>query len=93
MMQMSVAGSRRMTAFPRLEQGWQRLLERLPRFGERHAILGALGPGKARFDRSQIQHQQLGILRLGSVLVMKKPLFTAVSVDQGDLFVRASGKP
>ena len=69
----------------------QRGAEGLLGVGERHPVLGALGPGERGHDRGEVELEPLGVARLG-VGVVPEALLLGVRLDQRDLLRRAAGE-
>ena len=59
--------------------------EGVARFGERDAVLRALGAGDARHHLGQVELDRVGVRRLLGVLVVPQPLLLGVGLHQGDL--------
>ena len=61
--------------------------------GQRQAVLGSAGPGHAGLHLAQVQLHHFGVNGLGLPSLGKEALFLAISFDQLDGFVAASGEP
>ncbi len=72
--------------------GTQKGLERRGRLGQRHPVLGPLGPGQRRLHRVQVQFDGVGEHRVGGRGVAPQPLGLGVGLHQRDPVGIAAGE-